>query len=162
VLDVWLKRHGRGAQASDSARVLVSTREDRETVIAYYALAAAQVSPQEATARALAGQPLARPVSAILLARFAVHVECQGIGLGRSLLHDVLLRCAAASEAIGARVLIVHAKNEAAKAWYAQHGFEESPTDPLHLLLLMKDVRAFLRRYEATSGGPSRSETASG
>ena len=28
-----------------------------------------------------------------------------------------------------------------------RYGFEESPTDPLHLLMLMKDVRAFLQRH---------------
>jgi hypothetical protein len=27
-----------------------------------------------------------------------------------------------------------------------QYGFEESPTDPLHLLMLLKDVRALLAR----------------
>jgi hypothetical protein len=31
-----------------------------------------------------------------------------------------------------------------AKAFYMKYGFEESPTDPLHLLLLMKDVRKTL------------------
>jgi N-acetylglutamate synthase-like GNAT family acetyltransferase len=58
----------------------------------------------------------------------------------------VLLRCAEAAEAIGARVLLVHAKHEAAKEWYMRFGFEESPTDPLHLLMLLKDIRAFLQR----------------
>jgi hypothetical protein len=52
-----------------------------------------------------------------------------------------------AAEAIGARVLLVHAKHDAAKAWYARFGFEQSPTDPLHLLMLLKDVRAFLHRH---------------
>ena len=28
--------------------------------------------------------------------------------------------------------------------WYRRFGFEESPSDPLHLMLLMKDLRAFL------------------
>jgi len=83
---------------------------------------------------------------AILLARLAVDRRHQGVGLGRSLLQDVLLRCVEASEAIGARVLLVHAKHEGAKSWYLQYGFEESPTDPLHLQMLMKDVRAFLER----------------
>jgi len=41
--------------------------------------------------------------------------------------------------------LLVHAKHETAKAWYLQFGFEESPTDPLHLVMLLKDVRAFLQ-----------------
>ena len=57
-----------------------------------------------------------------------------------------MLRCLDAAEAIGARVLLVHAKHEAAKAWYMRYGFQESPTDPLHLLMLLKDVRAFLER----------------
>jgi len=145
-LDEWLKRHARAAQASDSARVYVATLEDGETVIGYYALAAAQIAPDEATARALKGQPRARPVPAILLARLAVDRSHQGGGVGRSLLQDVLLRCVEAADAIGARVLLVHAKHQEAKAWYMQVGFEESPTDPLHLLMLLKDVRAFLQR----------------
>jgi GNAT superfamily N-acetyltransferase len=146
-LDEWVKRHARVAQASDSARVFVTTLEDGETVVGCYALAAAQVAPEAATARALKGQPQARPVPAILLARLAVHEDHQGAGLGRSLLQDVLLRCAEAADAIGAHLLLVHAKNEEARAWYIQYDFEESPTDPLHLMILMKDVRAFLRRH---------------
>jgi ribosomal protein S18 acetylase RimI-like enzyme len=68
-------------------------------------------------------------------------VDHQGAGLGQSLLRDALRRCVTAAESIGARVLLVHAKHERAKAWYLKLGFEESPTDPLHLLLLMKDIR---------------------
>ena len=146
-LDDWLKRHARAAHASDSARVFVATLDDRETVVAYYALAAAQVASRDATTRALKGQPGARPLPAILLARLAVDEQHQGAGLGRSLLQDVLLRCVEAAEAIGARVLLVHAKHEAAKRWYMQFDFEESPTDPLQLLVLLKDVRAFLQRH---------------
>lgn len=144
-LDEWLKRHARGAQASASARVFVATLKDRVTVVGYYALAAAQVAPEEATERARKGQPPARPVPAILLARLAVDRAHQRAGLGRSLLQDALIRCLDAAEAIGARVLLVHAKHDAAKAWYLQYGFEESPSDPLHLMMLLKDVRAFLR-----------------
>jgi GNAT superfamily N-acetyltransferase len=149
-LDEWLKRHARGAHGSASARVFVTTLEDRETVVGYYALAAAQVAPEDATERALKGQPRSRPVPAILLARLAVDREHQRAGLGRSLLQDVMLRCLDAAEAIGARVLLVHAKHEAAKTWYMQYGFEESPTDPLHLLMLLKDVRSFLQRHGAS------------
>jgi GNAT superfamily N-acetyltransferase len=116
-------------------------------VVGFYALAAVQVAPDEATERALEDQPRTRRVPAILLARLAVDRARQGAGLGRSLLQDALLRCLEAAEAIGARVLLVHAKHEAAKGWYMQYGFEESPTDPLHLLMLLKDARAFLQRH---------------
>jgi GNAT superfamily N-acetyltransferase len=141
-LDEWLKRHARAADAAESARVFVVT-ENGEAVVAYYALAAAQVEPRSATARATRGQPR-RPIPAILLARLAVDRRHQGRGLGRSLLQDVMLRCAAAADEIGVRLLLVHAKNERAKQWYVQYGFEESPTDPLHVMLLMKDIRRFV------------------
>ena len=149
-LDEWLKKHARAANASESARVHVVTTDDDATVVGYYALAAAQVEPVDATERATKGQPSRRPVPAVLLARLAVDHRHQGAGLGRSLLQDVLLRCVEAADAVGVRVLLVHAKHEPAKAWYQQYGFEESPTDPLHLMMLMKDVRAFVERHLST------------
>lgn len=150
-LDEWLKQHARAANASGSARVfVVTTDDDKATVVGYYALAAAQVQPAEATERAKKGQPSRRPVPAVLLARLAVDQRHQGTGLGRSLLQDVLLRCVAAADAIGVRALLVHAKHERAKAWYEQYGFEESPTDPLHVMMLMKDARAFVERNMST------------
>jgi GNAT superfamily N-acetyltransferase len=146
-LDDWLRRHARPAQASDTARVyVVTTLDDTAAVVGYYAIAATEIAPADATPRALKGQPRARAVPALMLARLAVDQRHQGAGVGRSMLQDVLLRCAHAAESIGARVLLVHAKHAAAKAWYLQFGFEESPTDPLHLHLLMKDIRRFLER----------------
>jgi len=38
--------------------------------------------------------------------------------------------------------MLVHAKHDAARAWYEKYGFEPSPTDPLHLMILIKDLRA--------------------
>lgn len=143
-LDDWLRKHAQTAHASDAARVFVTTLEDGHTVVGYFALAAAQVAPADATVRAMKGQPKARPVPAILLARLAVDEPHQRNGVGRSLLQDAFLRCVDAADAIGARVLLVHAKHDEAAAWYRQFGFEESPTDPLHLLLLTKDIRASL------------------
>ena len=145
-LNEWLTKHARTAAASDSAKVFVSTLDDEETVVGYYALAAAQVEPEDAVARALKGQPGSRPVPAILLARLAVDQNHQGEGLGTSLLQDILLRVVGAADEIGARILLIHAMDEEAKSWYLQYGFEESPTDPLHLQMLMKDVRASVAR----------------
>lgn len=144
-LDEWLKRHAMASQASEAARVFVVTGQADSSVLAYYALAAAQVSPEEATTRALQGQPRTRPLPALLLARFAVHEDHQRVGLGRALLRDVLIRCVGAADVVGARVVLVHAKTEAARNWYVQQGFQESPADPLTLLLMMKDARVSLR-----------------
>lgn len=147
-LDRWLTDHALGAQASGSARVFIST--DGNRVVGYYALAAAQLQPAEAGERALKGQPRQRAIPAVLLARLAVDQDHQGKGLGRSLLQDAMLRTNAAAEELGIRLMLVHAKNEDAGRWYRRFGFEGSPTDPLHLMLLMKDLRTYLSAAEST------------
>ena len=144
-LDDWLKRRARQAQAAGSARTFVTTSEGAK-VVGYYALAAAQVEPNEATTRLLKGEPRSRAVPAVLLARLAIDHRHQCGGLGRSLLQDAVLRCLQAADSIGVRAMLIHAKNEKARAWYQQYGFEPSPTDPLHLMLLMKGLRAFVDR----------------
>jgi len=53
-----------------------------------------------------------------------------------------MLRTLNAAESVGIRVLLVHAIDEQARAFYERHGFETSPTDPLNLQMLIKDVRA--------------------
>ena len=52
------------------------------------------------------------------------------------------LRTAAAADIAGIRALLVHAKDDEARGWYEALEFEPSPTDPYHLFLLMKDLRA--------------------
>ena len=140
-LNSWLHRRSRHAEAADSARVYVTT--DGREVVGYYALAVGQVEPADGTPRLLKGQPSGRSVPVIILARLAVDSDHQGRGLGRSLLQDALLRCAAAAEAVGIRALVVHAHAEA-KKFYESFGFEPSPTDPMHLVLLMKDLEKLI------------------
>ena len=60
------------------------------------------------------------------------------------MLKDALLRSAQAAEIGGVRAVLVHAKDESAKNFYLQYGFEVSPTYPLHLFLIMKDLRKTL------------------
>jgi predicted N-acetyltransferase YhbS len=86
------------------------------------------------------------PVPVILLARLAVDRIQQGSGLGKNLLRDAILRSVQASEIISVRALLVHALNDSARAFYARFDVEPSPTDPLHLLLTMKDARALTGR----------------
>jgi len=142
-LDEWLTKYARAAQGSGSARVYVTTT-DGAAVIGFYALAAAQVEPESASERVRKGEPARRPIPVILLARLAVDRNHQGGGVGRSLLQDAALRCLQAADAVGVRAMLVHAKHERARTWYEQFGFERSPTDPLHLLLLVKDLRVFI------------------
>lgn len=144
-LDNWLDRHARHAEAANSARSFVTTDEER--VVGYYALGIGQVEPDDATERLLKGQPAKRPVPVLIVARLAVDREHQGKGLGRSLLQNALLRCAGIAESVGVRAVVAHA-NEDASEFYDRFGFEASPTDPLHRILLMKDLRLLLDEFE--------------
>ena len=81
----------------------------------------------------------------MLLARLAVHRDWQGRGLGAGLLKDALPRTAQAADIVGIRALAVHAKDDAARAFYQHFDFIPSPTDPLHLFLLMKDLRRYVK-----------------
>lgn len=139
-LNDWLKKYALESDAAGAARVFVTT-EDETHVVGYYALAGADVEPSAATAR-LAKKH--RNISVVLLARLAVDTDHQSKGVGRSLLRHAMERSVIAAESIGLRAILVHAKDEEARGWYEKYGFEPSPTDPLHLILLMKDVRATL------------------
>lgn len=120
------------------------TTDDGEKVVGFYALGAASVRPKDATKRLMQGQPEHQSVSAILIGRLAVDRRHQGKQVGRSLLQDALLRSATAADSIGARAVIVDAISDDAAHFYERFGFERSPTDSRHLILLMKDLRKLL------------------
>ena len=108
-------------------------------MVGYYTLAAGSVSRAEAPDRVSKG--LANhPVPVILLARLAVDRSEQGQGLGKGLLKDAFRRVILAADLIGCRALLVHAKDDGAKAFYEKVGFVPSPTNPLHLYLLVKNI----------------------
>lgn len=139
----WLIEHARGAVAAGSARVFVIVDAQQQRVCGYYALAAAAITGEEATERARKGQPR-HPIPAVLLARLAVDASVQGHGIGTWLLQDAMRRALSASEAVGIRVLLVHALDDSARTFYERWGFEASPTDPLNLQMLFKDIRKTL------------------
>jgi hypothetical protein len=143
----WLRRHGRHAHSSGTAKVLVVTEQGQSEVVAYYAWSMAMVTISDAPPRLRKGagrypQPVA------LLARLGVSIDHEGNGLGAGLLGDVISRSAELGEAIGCRGLLVHAETPEARDFYLHliPEFEPSPTDELHLVLLMKDIRKTLRR----------------
>ncbi|MFN8589749.1 MAG: GNAT family N-acetyltransferase [Burkholderiaceae bacterium] len=140
-LNQFLKRYAHVNQKSNSAQTYVCCRG--EAVVGFYSLAVGSVEPPVAPSRVTKG--LARhPVPVMILARLAVDVVHQRRGLGQALLKDALLRTAQAADIAGIRCLLVHAKDDAARRWYASWEFESSPTDPYHLFLMLKDLRGLL------------------
>lgn len=143
----WLRLHSRQSIATGSTRVLVVTEIDSHAVAAYYAWCMSSVHGAEVPARAKRGAGR-YPEPMALLARLGVDVRHEGCGLGAALLKDVISRTLLIGDEIGCRDLLVHAETTLAKEFYLHliPQFEESPTDPLHLLLLMKDIHRSLSR----------------
>ena len=138
----WLRRHALQATQSDTARVYVVCRRESREVVGYYALAAGSVAHDAVPPRIVKG--LGRyPVPVILLTRLGVDIGEQGRGLGSALVRDAFLQTATIAERTGVRALLIHAETPQAAAFYQRIApdFEASPTDPHHLLLLMKDLR---------------------
>ncbi|MDG4821541.1 GNAT family N-acetyltransferase [Asanoa sp. WMMD1127] len=142
----WLVDHALQAHRAGLSRVYVVRGADdlEDRVVGYYALAAGSVAPAAASQRMMRGTGrYHQPV--VLLTRLAVDRTVQGVGVGRALVVDALRRIAGASEVIGVRAVLIHCESESARDFYQRLAkFEPSPTDPMHLLLLMKDLRRAL------------------
>jgi hypothetical protein len=73
----------------------------------------------------------------------------QGKKIGPASLKDALRRAVHAADTIGARAVLDHAKDDHAKGFYEHFSFESSPTDPYHLMLIMKDLRRIIAAADA-------------
>jgi GNAT superfamily N-acetyltransferase len=114
-------------------------------IAGFYTLIVGEVAYADAPERLTKG--LARhPVPLMLLARLAVSAAWQGRGIGAGLLKDAMRRTVQVADIVGIRALAAHAKDDAARAFYAHFGFVASPTDPLHVFLLTKDLQRVVGR----------------
>lgn len=141
----WLRRFARQSASMGTTKIFVVSETGSDRVVAYYAWCMAQLAIGDAPERLRKGagrypQPVA------LLARLGVDLTHEGKGLGAGLLTDVIARVATLSDEIGCRGLLIHAESQTARNFYLHliPEFEQSPTDELHLVLMLKDIRRTL------------------
>ena len=140
-LNHWLERRAMANQISGASRTFVAC-EDRK-VVGYYALASSAVAPAAALGRFRRNMP--DPVPVVVLGRLAVATSHHGQGLGRDLFQDAALRVIHAADAIGIRGMVVHALSEEARAFYTCLGPDESPLDPMTLMVTVTDLRSAMK-----------------
>ena len=134
-LDDWLKRRALPNQISGASRTYVVAENQR--VVGYYCLASGALALNQAPSGVKRNMP--DPVPMAILGRLAVDASWQGKGLGVALLQDAVLRTRQAASIVGIRGLLVHALTEQAQAFYQHHGFVASPTQPMTLILSLKN-----------------------
>lgn len=138
-LNEWLLRRGLGNQSSGTSRAWVVVETPGGHVVAFYASSTASVLRSAAPARFRRNQPEELP--AILLGRLAVDRDHAGRGLGAALLKHFMLKAIEVAGTVGVRLVLVHAKDEDAKRFYARYGFVASPVDPLTLMMSLPAAR---------------------
>ena len=141
-LDRFLVRHALLAQQANASQTYVALSGAR--VVGYYTLVFGEVSRDTAPPRMAKGLPR-YPVPIMVLARLAVDVDWQRRGIGSGMLKDAILRTLSAAEIAGLRALVVHPKDDAAREFYERFDFVPSPSDPLHLFVLIKDLKRLMR-----------------
>jgi GNAT superfamily N-acetyltransferase len=117
-----------------------------EEVVGYHTLVVGEVAYGDAPERLTKGMSR-HPIPLMLIARIAVDQRWQGKGIGAGLLKDAMIRTLNAADIAGIRALAVHAKDDVARAFYEHFDFLPSPTDPLHLYMLLKDIRRAINEH---------------
>jgi len=138
-LNRFLIRFALPNQMANASQTYVGVAGD-DPIVGFYTLVVGEVRYEGAPERLTRG--LARhPVPVMLLARLGVDTKWHSKGIGAGLLRDAVLRTLQVADIAGVRALVVHAKNDAARSFYERFDFQPSPTDPLHLFALIKDLR---------------------
>jgi predicted N-acetyltransferase YhbS len=137
-MDEWLRKYALRNQGLNATRTYVTC--EGSVVRGYFSLAPSSVEFKNVPARMSEGLSTRYPVPVILLARLAGDKRWRGKRLGESLLFEALQRSLQASQAIAGVAVLVDALDEQARTFYEKYDFEQSPTDPNQLLLLMSDI----------------------
>ena len=137
-LNRFLTRYALVNQQANASQTYVGLADGE--VIGFYTLVVGEIAYEDALGRL--SKDLARhPVPIMLLARLAVKITWQKQGVGAGLLKDAMRRTLQAADIAGIRAFVAHAKDDAARVFYEHFGFISSPTDPLHLYVLIKELR---------------------
>ncbi len=140
-LDEYLRRYARQNQDSGIARTFVAVGSaEPGRVIGYYSVAVGVIDRANLPAQAAKRFPRF-PVPVARIGRLAVDRAMQGQGLGEDLLMDALRRSLRAAAEVGIVAVLIDAKHERAKRFYARYEFEALPDQPLTLWLPIQVVR---------------------
>ena len=138
VLNKFLKSHARQNQDKGVSRTFVAVEagDKKKRVLGFYTQSMAQVdlsSFPEGIQKKLPRHPVPAARVGRLAADITPDITTSGRGLGKFLVVDALKRVKAVSGQIGVYVVIVEAKDQAAKDFYLKLGFTSSVVDPMTL-----------------------------
>jgi GNAT superfamily N-acetyltransferase len=139
-LDEWVRSRALKNEKTGASRTFVSVDRESWLVAGYYCLSASSLTHDEATSNLRRNMP--EPIPVILIGRLAVDARFKGLGLGASLLQEVIRKGVEASRIIGARALVVDAISETAEQFYLKFGFTLAPDNERVMYITMAAAEA--------------------
>lgn len=153
-LNEWLKTRALKNEGRASRTFVIC---DDNRVVGFHCLSSGALATLDAPGKVKRNMP--NPIPVAILGRLAVDIDYQGSGLGHTLLHDALIKVQHASQTIGIRALLVHAKTEAVREFYLRFGCVSSPSESLLLALPIETLVTALAsadKQTSASQGESR------
>lgn len=134
-LDDYLQRYAaqQNAKGISTVFVLVESSKPSE-IFGFYTLSAAQIDIQQLSDAERKKLPR-YPIPCFRMGRLARHSQHRGDGLGELLIGCAVDRCHHARSLVGAYALLVDAKHDKAKSFYAKYGFTACVDAPMTLYL---------------------------
>ncbi|HEY4172291.1 MAG TPA: GNAT family N-acetyltransferase [Rhodopila sp.] len=139
-LDIWLKKRAFRNHASGASRCFVVCED--AVVVGYYSLSAGAISHEAAPKAMRRNMP--DPLPVLLLGRLAIDRRHHNRGLGSALLRDAMIRAVGVAANAGVSAILLHAISEQARQFYLSRGFQESPLQPMTLLMTLETIRSIL------------------
>ena len=142
-LDDWFRKRALQDDRRNVARVFVGVDDDADgALVGFYSLSAFTIELDDLPADLARKLPRYAAIPAALIGRLARSDAARGQGIGELLVADALTRILGVSASVAAYAVVVEAKNERARSFYAALGFTPFPDSPRRLFLLTETARA--------------------
>ena len=141
----WIRTKVTTQDKANNTRTFLAVSDGK--VLGYYATCAYQLGLDDASLAFGIGKKR-YPMPAILIARMAVDVSAQGMGLAKELLVDCLQKIVDISNMTGVELVVVDAIDTGVVAFYTKHGFTRFEDHALKLFMTTKTLRATFQQAE--------------
>jgi GNAT superfamily N-acetyltransferase len=148
-IDNFLKNSAAKQADDDFSRTYVVIAPPSSRILGYYALGAHAIDVGSLPETDRKRMPRHPTVAAIYLSMIAVDRTVQRRGLGGFLMADVLVRCLAVAEQIGAHFIVLDAIDDHAARLYRTIGFHDlpAPGQERRMIVPMRKVRRALAAH---------------
>lgn len=141
-LNEFLQRQANQLNRKGFGKTYVALAEDGVTVAGFVTLSVGQAQTRQLPTQL---KLPSYPATVLRIGRLAVASHEQGRGIGQQLLAYALQLAFQFSQQVGLYAVIVDAKHDQAKAFYASLGFTATLDDPLYLYLPISTLKKLPR-----------------